>query len=91
MECPLGYMEKEIFLPPGSNRSRFHCAPCEGVCKKECAASVVDSIAAAQKLALCTHITGAGLEIRLRYGGTRKFLSNPIQYSLIKFLFPQKI
>ncbi|XP_034171540.2 insulin-like receptor-like isoform X1 [Osmia lignaria lignaria] len=61
MECPPGYMEDEEANGKGS------CKKCEGPCQKDCAGANVDSIASAQKLRGCTHITGS-LEIQIRGG-----------------------
>ncbi|XP_043602094.1 insulin-like receptor isoform X3 [Bombus pyrosoma] len=60
MECPPGYMDEE-------SNGKVSCKTCEGPCQKECAGANVDSIASAQKLRGCTHITGS-LEIQLRGG-----------------------
>ncbi|XP_061926885.1 insulin-like peptide receptor isoform X1 [Apis cerana] len=60
MECPPGYMDDEW-------NGRVSCKKCEGSCQKECAGANVDSIASAQKLRGCTHITGS-LEIQIRGG-----------------------
>lgn len=60
MECPPGYMDDE-------SNGRVSCKKCEGSCQKECAGANVDSIASAQKLRGCTHITGS-LEIQIRGG-----------------------
>lgn len=59
-ECPAGYMEVDV----GGKSS---CKKCEGLCLKECSGASVDSIASAQKLRGCTHITGS-LEIQIRGG-----------------------
>jgi len=71
IECPATLMEKPFTW--NGTQQRFRCEPCQGMCKKECEARVVDSIAAAQVLMGCTHITGSGLEIHLRHGGNRKY------------------
>ncbi|OAD57588.1 Insulin-like receptor [Eufriesea mexicana] len=60
MECPPGYMDEE-------SNGKISCKKCEGRCQKECAGTNVDSIASAQKLRGCTHITGS-LEIQIRGG-----------------------
>ncbi|XP_024944809.1 insulin-like receptor isoform X2 [Cephus cinctus] len=60
IECPAGYMEEEVNGKPS-------CKKCDGSCLKECAGASVDSIASAQKLRGCTHITGS-LEIQIRGG-----------------------
>lgn len=76
MECPPGYAETEERVSgPSGPRTRFNCVPCDGPCKKECEGVLIDSIAAAQKLTGCTHITGSGIEIQLRHGGSRKCFS----------------
>lgn len=59
-ECPAGYMDDEIDGKPT-------CKKCDGLCLKECSGASVDSIASAQKLRGCTHITGS-LEIQIRGG-----------------------
>ncbi|XP_053999330.1 insulin-like receptor [Hylaeus anthracinus] len=60
MECPPGFVDEEINGKPS-------CKKCDGPCQKECAGSNVDSMASAQKLRGCTHITGS-LEIQIRGG-----------------------
>lgn len=60
IECPAGYMETE-------GNDDASCRKCEGQCLKECSGANVDSIASAQKLRGCTHITGS-LEIQIRGG-----------------------
>lgn len=59
-DCPVGYMDDE-----SSNLTT--CKKCNGPCQKECAGANIDSIASAQKLRGCTHITGS-LEIQIRGG-----------------------
>lgn len=60
IECPAGYMESD-------ENDSVSCRKCEGPCLKECAGTNVDSIASAQKLRGCTHISGS-LEIQIRGG-----------------------
>ncbi|KOC66875.1 Insulin-like receptor [Habropoda laboriosa] len=60
IECPPGYMDEE-------SNGTVSCKKCEGPCQKECSGAKVDSIASAQKLRGCTHITGS-LEIQIRGG-----------------------
>ncbi|XP_046628690.1 insulin-like receptor isoform X2 [Neodiprion virginianus] len=60
IECPPGYMDEEV-------NGKATCKKCDGLCLKECSGTNVDSIASAQKLRGCTHITGS-LEIQIRGG-----------------------
>ena len=60
IECPAGYMDEE-------KDGLSSCKKCDGPCLKECTGASVDSIASAQKLRGCTHITGS-LEIQIRGG-----------------------
>lgn len=60
IECPFGYTDEEV-------DGMASCKKCEGPCQKECPGANVDSIASAQKLRGCTHITGS-LEIQIRGG-----------------------
>lgn len=71
IECPAGYMDEEV-------NNKTSCKKCEGPCLKECAGTSVDSIASAQKLRGCTHITGS-LEIQIRGG---KNIVNELEDSL---------
>ncbi|KAK2579468.1 hypothetical protein KPH14_010782 [Odynerus spinipes] len=71
IECPAGYMDEE-------SNNKMSCKKCEGPCLKECAGASVDSIASAQKLRGCTHITGS-LEIQIRGG---KNIVNELEDSL---------
>ncbi|KAL2712200.1 insulin-like receptor isoform X1 [Vespula squamosa] len=71
IECPAGYMDEEI-------DNKTSCRKCKGPCLKECAGTSVDSIASAQKLRGCTHITGS-LEIQIRGG---KNIVNELEDSL---------
>ncbi|KAI4497351.1 hypothetical protein M0802_007598 [Mischocyttarus mexicanus] len=71
IECPAGYMDEEV-------NNKTSCRKCKGPCLKECRGTSVDSIASAQKLRGCTHITGS-LEIQIRGG---KNIVNELEDSL---------
>ncbi|BES91399.1 tyrosine-protein kinase receptor [Nesidiocoris tenuis] len=60
INCPPGYLDVEV-------NGKYHCERCTGMCKKECPAANIDSIASAQKLQGCTSIKGA-LNIQIRGG-----------------------
>uniref|UniRef100_A0A0A9YBQ5 Tyrosine-protein kinase receptor n=2 Tax=Lygus hesperus TaxID=30085 RepID=A0A0A9YBQ5_LYGHE len=61
ISCPPGFLEVR------ANDGKYKCERCTGICKKECPASNIDSIASAQKLHGCTSIKGA-LNIQIRGG-----------------------
>ncbi|XP_076334616.1 insulin-like peptide receptor [Tachypleus tridentatus] len=50
-DCPVGYVE--------NSSDRHSCIKCSGHCPKVCPGTVVDSVAAAQKLSGCTIINGS--------------------------------
>lgn len=60
IDCPVGYMDED-------SNNLTTCKKCNGPCQKECGGANIDSIASAQKLRGCTHITGS-LEIQIRGG-----------------------
>ena len=60
IDCPVGYMDDET-------NNLTTCKKCNGLCQKECGGANIDSIASAQRLRGCTHITGS-LEIQIRGG-----------------------
>ncbi|XP_043280650.1 insulin-like receptor [Venturia canescens] len=60
MECPAGWMDED-------RNGLASCKQCDGHCLRECAGANVNSIASAQKLRGCTHISGS-LEIQIRGG-----------------------
>lgn len=66
VSCPTGY---DVM---GESRTRY-CLPCNGPCKKTCAAATVDSIASAQQFRGCTAIKGS-LLIQIRSQGGREFV-----------------
>lgn len=60
MECPAGYMDED-------RNGLASCKKCDGACLRECTGASVNSIASAQKLRGCTHISGS-LEIQIKGG-----------------------
>lgn len=61
LKCPDNYEVVEI-------NKKNECRLCTGPCRVNCNAAIIDSIANAQHLRACTHITGS-LEIQIRSQG----------------------
>ncbi|KAI5693091.1 hypothetical protein M8J76_016933 [Diaphorina citri] len=65
LDCPKGYVEKEI--PDGPGKYKYECQRCIGDCEKVCYGANIESIQKLQLYKECTYIKGS-LEIQIQNG-----------------------